>query len=244
MTGATIELHFDDPAAEAAFCRTYLVDAWDRFLASEYWDHGWFWRYGQFADFDAFPDGGLVRLVFDGDPDALVAAEADRWNSIDGLAAWSVQRYDELDGEERYDSLLAQQRDAKGDVGGEREYRFKALTAELAVAYYREFDEPLPAAPEPGGQAPGGDGSGGDDPIGIGVWALLHDLLTQTGYNWYDETDVALRMLRNRMKSIAGYRGADAALAEYERVRDEWAEFEAEFGSWLEEIEPGAMSEP
>lgn len=244
MTGATIELHFEDPAAEAAFCRDYLVGAWDRFLASDHWDHGWFWRYGQLAEYDAGPDGGLVRLVFDGDPDALVAAESDRWEAFAGLEDWTVRRYDALEGEESYESLLAQQRDAKGDVGGEREYRFKALTAELAVAYYREFDEPLPAAPAPGGQEPGGDGPGGDDPIGIGVWALLHDLLTQTGYDWYDETDVALRMLRNRLKSIAGYRGADAARAEYERIRDEWAAFEDDFEAWLDDVETGTMSEP
>lgn len=236
MAGATIELQFASPDAEDAFCRDYLPEAWDRFRAADAWDHGWFWRYGMTAGTEAGPDGGLVRLVFDGDPEGLVAAERDRWEGFEGLEDWTVTRYDDPDAaEEAYDSLLAQQRDAKGAVGGEREYRFKALTAELAVEYYREFDEPLPATPEP-------DGDG--DPIGIGVWTLLHDLLVQMGFAWYDETDAALRMCRNRLKSIAAYHGAGAAREEYERIREEWAAFEETFETWLADNPTGHRSEP
>lgn len=143
--------------------------------------------------------------MFDGDPDALLDAESGRWEAFDGLDSWECERYDEL-GDDSYESLLAQQRDAKGSVGGRREYRFKALTARLALDYYREFDDALPAAPP--------RGAGPDDPLGIGVWALLHDLLVQCGYGQYDETDIALRMLKNRLKSVADYYGADAARAD------------------------------
>jgi hypothetical protein len=236
MAGATVELEFASAAAERRFVRTHLPDAWERFEASHHWDHGWFWRYGQVADYDAGPEGGLVRLVFDGDPDAFVAAERDGWDAFDGLTEWTCRRYDDPEVvEETYESLLAQQRDAKGAVGGEREYRFKALTARLAVECYRTFDEDLPAAPDRGGEG---------DPIGIGVWALLHDLLVQLGYDWYDETDAAMRMLRNRLRSIAAYRGADAAREEYDRLRREWCDHEGELEAWLEEHPTGRRSEP
>jgi len=235
VTGATIEFHFTDVSSEADFIRAYLTDAWPRFEASEYWDHGWFWRYGQFADFESGPDGGFLRLVFDGDPDALIDAESDRWEKFDGLKSWDCNRYDDPDGDqEAFESLLDQQQAAKGAVGGEREYRFKALTARLALDYYRTFDDPLPAVAE----------SGADDPKGIGAWALLHDLLVQCGYHWYDETDITLRMLQNRLKSIAGYAGADAAREEYDRIREAWIEHEAELEDWLADAPTGTMSEP
>lgn len=93
MAGATIEFHFDTPADERRFLREYLPDAWDRFEASRHWETGWFWAYGQFAAFDAGPDGGFLRVVFDGDPDDLVAREEGRWAAFDGLSEWSRRRY-------------------------------------------------------------------------------------------------------------------------------------------------------
>ena len=235
MAGATIGIHFADVASERRFLRSYLVDAWERFEAADHWEHGWFWPYGQFAHAESGPDGGFVRLVFDGDPEALVAAERDRWDAVDGLTDWAVTRYDDPEAvDETYESLLAQQRAAKGAVGGEREYRFKALTARLALACYEAFDERLAPAPDPDEA----------DPLGLGVWALCHDLLVQLGYDWYDETDAATRMLRSRVKSVAGYRGAEAARAEYEAIRDDWLAFEDELETWLDERPTGGMSEP
>lgn len=73
MVGATIELRFESPTAEEQFLREYLPDAWNRFEASEYWETGWFWPYGSFAQYDSGPDGGVVQVVFEGDPETLVA---------------------------------------------------------------------------------------------------------------------------------------------------------------------------
>ena len=117
MAGATIELRFTDADAERRFLATELPAAWERFESSEYWDQGWFWPYSHFADYDVGVDGGLVRLVFDGDPDGLVAAESERWEAFEGLTDWNLRRYEE----EGFESLLAQQRDAKGEVSGERD---------------------------------------------------------------------------------------------------------------------------
>jgi len=230
MAGATLTLTFDSPADEDRFLREYLADAWDRFETSDYWTTGWFWSYGQFAGYDSGPDGGLVRLVFEGDPDGLLDAESDRWEAFDGLDSWDLRRYDE----EGYDSLLDQQRDAKGAVGGEWEYRAKPLISRFALAYRREFAEGLPAV---------GDETD-DNPSEIGVWAVLHDLLVQSGYDWYDETDACLKMMQNRLKSIAAYRGADAAREEYERLLDAWRAHGDALEAWLDDHETGHASEP
>lgn len=223
MAGATIELRFTDADAERRFLATELPAAWERFESSEYWDQGWFWPYSHFADYDVGVDGGLVRLVFDGDPDGLVAAESERWEAFEGLTDWNLRRYEE----EGFESLLAQQRDAKGEVSGEREYRYKPLTARLALAVREEFDEGLPAAPE------------GEDGIGTGMWSLVHSLYVQCGYDWYDETDASLRALQSRVKSIAAYRGEEAARDEYERIRTAWNEYESELETWLDEQPTG-----
>ncbi len=235
MTGATVTFHFADAEAEERFIEGYLHDAWDRFAASDYWDHGWFWPYGQIAAYDCGPDGGLVRFVFEGDLDALVAAERDRWDSISGLDRWESKRYDDSDAVATpFESLLAQQQDAKGPIGGDREYRYKALTARLALAYRAEFEEPLPAAP----------GRSDANPGGIGMWSMVHSVYVQCGYDWYDETDACVRALQNRLKSLAAYRGGDAARDEYERIRQAWVAFEAELDDWLAEQQTGEAAEP
>ena len=94
MAGATIEFTFASPGDELRFLREYLAGAWDRFESSDYWETGWFWSYRQFADYDWGPQGGLVRLVFEGDPDALVEAESDRWQGTEGLADWEAHEDD------------------------------------------------------------------------------------------------------------------------------------------------------
>lgn len=44
MAGATLVFEFESPADESRFIREYLVDAWERFETSDFWESGWFWR--------------------------------------------------------------------------------------------------------------------------------------------------------------------------------------------------------
>jgi hypothetical protein len=232
MSAADIQFRFVSTVDEDRFLREYLADAWERYLASDYWETGWFWAYRQFEPYDASPDGGLVVLVFEGDPDGLLAAESDRWESVEGLDDWELRRYDEPD--DGFDSLLAQQRDAKGHVGGEREYRLKPLAARFSLASLREFEEPLPAV----------DDLGDENPAGVGFWALFHYLCIQSGYDWYEETDMYLRGLRNRVKSVARYRDAEAGREEYERLRQEVVAMEDYLDEWFEEHPTGEGTIP
>lgn len=228
MVGATIDIRFSSSDAEQRFLRLYLAAAWERYESSAYWDQGWYWAYGQLSPYDSGPEGGLVRLVFDGDPAGLVAAKSDQWDAFDGLTGWECRRYDD----EGFDSLRAQQVAAKGEVGGDWEYRYKPLTSRLALDYRREFEEPLPPSPAPTD----------DNPAGVGMFGLLHALCVQSGYDWYEETDTYLRGLQNRLNSIAAYRGARAAREEYERLSEEWDAVGAELEAWVEAHETGAES--
>lgn len=85
----------------------------------------------------------VVVVVFEGDPDVLVTVESDSWESFGGLDCWNPRRYEGTD--ECLDSLLARQREVKGEVGGEWECRLEPLAARLSLAYLREFEDPLPA---------------------------------------------------------------------------------------------------
>ena len=230
MAGATVEFHFDSTTDEERFVREYLAAAWERFETAEYWETGWFWSYRQFAEYGCGPDGGFVRLVFEGDPDGLVEHESSRWDDFEGLTAWEVERYDELG----YESLLEQQRDAKGEIGGEWDYRLKSLLARFSLAYSSEFEEPLPAVDE---ESP-------ENPLQLGFWGTIHDVMVQCGYDWYDETTACQKAMQNRLKSLAAYRGADAARQEYEHLLAEWEAYGDELEDWLEENPTGTATEP
>lgn len=123
-----------------------------------------------------------------------------------------------------YESLLEQQRDAKGDVGGERDYRLKPLVSRFSLAYRREFDDSLPAV---------GDEHDGNPKV-LGFWAVIHYAMVQCGYDWYQETSACRKAMANRLKSIASHRGADAAEEEYERLLAEWKATGETLERWLE----------
>lgn len=232
MSGADIKFRLDSSDDERRFLREYLVDAWERYRASDYWETGWFWAYHQLNGYDVSPDGGLVVVVFEGDPDRFVTAEADHWDSFDTLDSWKLRRYEETDG--GFDSLRAQQQATKGEVDGEREYRLKPLAARLSLAYLQEFEDPLPAVGEPGGETR----------VGAGYWVLFHYLCIQSGYDWYEETNMYLRGLRNRLKSIALYRGTETAREEYERIHESVAAMEEHLNEWFDTHPTGEGSVP
>jgi hypothetical protein len=67
-----------------------------RFEASEFFETGWFWRTGQFTEYVDHDSSG-VSLVFDGDPNALIETEAERWQNVNGLDSWELHRYENSD---------------------------------------------------------------------------------------------------------------------------------------------------
>ena len=230
MSGAGIEFRFDSTDSESRFVREYLTDAWKRFETGDFFESGWFWPYGAFMGYESGPNGGFLRIVFEGDPDALVDAEETYWDGFDGLFDWHVRRYEE----EGFDSLLAQQQDAKGEVAGKRDYRIKPLTTRFVLDYVREFSDPLSVI----------DDSAEANSLNYGYYVVIHYVMVQAGHDWYDETDACLRAMEGRVKSIAHYRGAEAAREEYNRLRAEWADFEEKVEEWIAEIPAGEAEVP
>lgn len=222
MVGANVEFSFATVADEERFVREYLVDAWDRFEESEFFERGWFWRYGPYQQYKGESTGGLVRIVFEGDPEALVAAEGTRWDEFEGLTEWQARKGKEGD------SLLVQQQVASGEQVGEWDYRIKPLVTRFVLDYYREFPEPLAMILD-------------DDEIDrdYGYWTALHYLVVLAGYDRYEETDGALRMTKSRVYSIATYQGAERAREEYERLLEAWKDYGDELETWIDENPTG-----
>jgi hypothetical protein len=138
MTGVIIDFQFDSIDDETRFVQEYLPDAWKRFEASDFFETGWLWRFGQFAKYEAGPNGG-VCLNVEEYTERLVEAESPHWNDFSGLSDWTVKQ-PAADG----DSLLAQQRDKKGELAGEWQYRLKPLVTRFILEYMQAFPEPLP----------------------------------------------------------------------------------------------------
>lgn len=230
MAGATIEFQFDTSSAEARFLREYLADAWHRFETNDYWETGWYWSYRQFSEYESGLDGGVVQLIFEGDPDGLIENESDAWDHFDGLRSWEVRWYED----EGYDSLLEQQIEAKGETGGVWDYRLKPLTSQFSLASLREFEDSLPVVSD----------GGEENPKALGFWAVVHYVMIQCGYDWYDEIAACQKAMQNRLKSIAFYRGADAAREEYARLLAEWDAHEETLEESLEEMPTGEASVP
>lgn len=237
MTGATIEFQFESADDEKRFLREYLADAWERFETSDFFDTGWFWRFSQFPDHDALPDG-LVLLNFDGNPDNLIEAEKEHWQTFDGLDSWEKHLYENSDGwewhpEEEYDSVLQMQKARKGEIGGEWQYRLLPLASRFSLEYLREFDDPLPVV----------DDVTEENRAGVGFWTHLHYTMLQCGYDWYDETDASMKDMKFRLKTLVSDFDADTARTEYERLKTEWEAYEDELEEWIAEHPNGEAPE-
>ena len=242
MAGATIEFQFGSVNDKKRFLREYLADAWERFEASEFFETGWFWRFNQFAEYHDVD--GLVLLIFDGDPDDLIAAEREHWQNFDGLDSWERCSYENSDvwtewegyewhSGEGYNSVLEEEKARKGEIGGEWQYRLLPLAARFSLEYIREFDDPLPAV----------DDATERNRTGVGFWAHLHYAMLQCGYDWYDETDACLKDMKFRLKTLVSDRDADAARAEYERLKAELDAYGEELEEWIEEHPNGEVPE-
>lgn len=234
MAGVQIEFQFESVDGEDRFLREYLIDAWERFDASDFFETGWFWRVSQFAEYVDTIDSGFVLLVFDGDADDLIAAEREHWRNFEGLDSWEVSLYESMDlwdeeAPDGYSSVLDEEMARKGNIGGEWQYRLLPLAARFSLAYLREFDDSLPAV---------GDVSE-TNRTGVGFWTHLHYTMLQCGYDWYDETDACLKGMKFRLKTLVSDLDADAARTEYRRITTEWEAYEDELEKWIDEHPEG-----
>lgn len=206
----SIQVTFDlaDRPAERAFLRAYMIGAWERFDSHEGFDRAWFWCFGSTGEHGqieleggATVEGGGVILVLNGTAslDSLVESERPRWQELrsDGpLDGWDVTSFDPA-----YDSARGKSVENFGTVGGDRAFRLRPLASNLTLDVLEEFDDDLPAV-----------GSTTDEnPVPVGYWAMIHYLMKQGGYDWYDEIDACTKAIENRLRSLAVFHGEEVA---------------------------------
>ena len=104
-------------------------------------------------------------------------------------------------------------------------YRLKPITARSSIDLLSEFNEQLPivGTPDEG------------DPIPIGFWALIHVLMAQNGYDWYDEVEACTRAITNRIRSLSAYESEEEAYKLLSGAIENLEAFADEFGEQVVE---------
>lgn len=218
MRSAQVTFDLVDPAHERTFLQTYMGDAWERFESHEAFDRGWFWRFGnasrhgavELEDGTTLEDGGVI-LVLNGDPtpEPLVEQERPHWEALedDGpLRGWDLKWFDPT-----YENARDKSVQNFGAVGGDRAYRIRPLAARVSLEVLEEFDEQLPAV--------GTESE--EDPVPVGYWTMIHYLMKQAGYDWYEEIDACTKAIENRLRSLAQFHGEEVAREELQTVIEE-----------------------
>lgn len=219
MAGADVAFDIPSAARETEFVHEYLVPTWPELRASDAFDAGWFWWHGPFVREGTDQLAGKeVVFVLEGDIDAIVERECDEWTRLEEAGvvdSWRLRRYDE----EGFESLLDQQRDSYGAVGGERMYHLKTAMASFAVETWATFEDDLPLLGE----------ESAENPAGIALWAVVHVLMTQTGHTWHEEVEMCTRLVENRARSLEMYEDEAAALDLLDDAIDELSTYRDEF---------------
>lgn len=218
MRSAQVTFDLADRAAERTFLETYMIDAWNRFQASEAFDRGWFWRFGNTSDHGPVEleggntlEGGGVILVLNGEPspEPVLDAERSRWHDLE--ADGPLDGFDVTWFHPEYENARQKAIENFGEIGGDRAYRLRPLASRTTLDVLEEFDDRLPAVGE----------SSEHDPLPVGYWTTIHFLMKQSGYDWYDEIEACTRAIENRLSSLAVFHGDDAARDAHQTALDD-----------------------
>jgi hypothetical protein len=164
----------DTPSVETEerFVRDYVVPTVKR-LGETY--EVLFW--GRYSTSTAVK-GGQIKIVFEGDPDVILAEERDRLDSFDYIDAWNAEV--ESNGETK---MTKEEQVLANQCG--------RVAAKMNVHYFEEFDERPPT------------GRVTEDRFHTrGIWVLVHFLLNEQGYSPAEEVDVLFLALRDRLARI------------------------------------------
>lgn len=219
MRSSQVTFFLPDSGHEMRFLREYMVPAWERLNDHEAFESGWFWPAGDFAshetpelsrerhDLEQLEQGQII-LVVNGDPEPIIETEQERWQAYreEGLLTdWETRSFDP-----EYRNVREKMHEKYGEVGGDRAYILRSIAADVTVDCLANTDSRLPAVGE----------SSEDDPVPIGFWAMIHFLMKQQGYDWYQEIDACTMAIKNRLRSLATFHGEATAREELESVLD------------------------
>lgn len=220
MSSTQVTFEFEDMESERRFLQQYMVSAWDRFEEMDAFESGWFWRHGRVGrhGIDGLEEGKII-FVINGTPQPVIEQEREYWeeHKAEGeLTGWSTRTF-----HPEYEDSLDKLQQNFGEVGGRRNYRLRTLAPRFTLEILQEFEEPLPAVGEPTDE----------NSLPVNFWVLIHYLMKQSGYDWYDEIDASTKAIKNRLRSLADFRSEEEAqrqlqetIEELEAYSDELAE--------------------
>ncbi len=227
MQSAQLTFSLADSAAERAFLESYMVDAWDRFEAHDAVDCAWFWRFGAASDHATVEledgtllEGGGVILVVNGAPDPTPALDAEEPHWEAQVEDGPLESYERKWFHPQYDSARAKSVENFGPEGGDLAYRMRPVASRVTLETLDALDGRVP---------PVGEASE-ENPVPVGYWAMIHYLLKQAGYDWYEEIDACRKAIENRLHSLEAFHGAETAREELDAVIDELEGVRAELG--------------
>lgn len=149
--------------------------------------------------FDDHPETGassVVALVLEGDADAIVANERDRWDSLT-----------ERGSIENWERAAVFDRDEITEVT-EEYLEFAATISQLSARMTKVPYETLDTRPDPVDEV---SERGSEDEPPIGWWSLLHRLTNQQNYSLEEELRVYEYGIEHALRNIAEYEGAETA---------------------------------
>lgn len=215
MRSCNVTFGLDDLESERTFLEEYMISAWDRFQSHDEFDCAWFWRYGntsrhgpiELEGGQTLKDGG-VNLVVNGDPtpEPILEQERSRWRDLESegiIRSWDTNWF-----HPKYENAREKAVQNFGRVGCDRAYRLRPIASEFTLALLTEFDERFPAV---GTQTD-------DNPVPVGFWVMIHFMMKQQGYDWYNEIDACTKAIENRLQSLASFHGEDVACEKLDEV--------------------------
>lgn len=71
------------------------------------------------------------------------------------------------------------------------------------------------------GRLPAVGSESAENPVPVGFWVMIHYMMKQHGYGWFDEIDACTKAIQNRLRSLADFHGEAAAQNELDAIRNE-----------------------
>ncbi|WP_117590962.1 hypothetical protein [Haloprofundus halophilus] len=202
---------------EVRLLRKHVFPAMDRLADSDELDAEHRIRALRYGADPELP-GGEVRMAIEGEFEAVVDHERDRWNDLRDSSfvdSWCVEA-SETDAE-----TIAADRFAGDSTDIAAHAPFLATSA--AKEWYETFDGPVPAV------------AADDAAVPSGWWMFVHLFANLQGADWDDEIDALLVAIENRLRSLESYRGTAKSRERLSEIRARVDEFE----TMLDDSNPG-----
>lgn len=194
---------------EVRLLREYVFPAMDRLDDAAGFDADYRIRALRYSADPKLP-GGEIRMAIEGEFEAVVDHERERWNDLRDSSfvdSWCVEAT-ETDAKSIAADRFAGDRP---DVAAHAPF----LATSAAKEWYETFDGPVPAVADDD-----------DASVSSGWWMFVHLFANIQGADWDDEIDALLVGIENRLRSLEAYHGTHSAHERLSHIRERVESFE------------------